>query len=339
MYRLTLQISPLFLCLLICLPLIAQEKKPPPEGWETGAGLGFDFLQLLQINPKQGAGQNRIGVGTASNFYANHRRGRHRWENKASWQFGLQRIGSGTVQIDGEEIGVPFQKSIDELRLSTKYGFQTGPESRFSYAASLAFLSQVLPAYEGPADFPGNFLSDVFNTGLQPLSRFFSPATIMPSVGISCHVTDGLALFFSPVGGKFIIVANDSIAARGVHGNPVERNASGAIVSFDKVDGQFGSLLRADFTDKFFEKKMAFTSHLTLYSNYLNNPENIDVDWNNQLDYILFKNFSISLMLNIFYDDDVLVQITDFNQPNGVRGLGRRVNITQQFLFKYSVVF
>ena len=36
---------------------------------------------------------------------------------------------------------------------------------------------------------------------------------------------------------------------------------------------------------------------------------------------------------------DMLVQVTDFDQPNGVSGLGKRVSLTQQILLKYAVVF
>ena len=46
-----------------------------------------------------------------------------------------------------------------------------------------------------------------------------------------------------------------------------------------------------------------------------------------------------TMLLNVFYDHDVMVQITDNTAPNGVNGLGRRVSLTQQFLLKYSLVF
>jgi hypothetical protein len=63
------------------------------------------------------------------------------------------------------------------------------------------------------------------------------------------------------------------------------------------------------------------------------------VDWSNAFAYEIFKNFKASLLLNFFYDDDMRMQITDQNAPGGVSGLGKRVSITQQLLFGYSVVF
>ena len=84
---------------------------------------------------------------------------------------------------------------------------------------------------------------------------------------------------------------------------------------------------------------MALTSNLALYSNYLNRPENLDVDWNNEVAIQIFKGLQASLTVNVFYDHDVFVQVTDFDAPGGVSGLGRRVNLTQQFLLKYNIVF
>jgi hypothetical protein len=148
-----------------------------------------------------------------------------------------------------------------------------------------------------------------------------------------------LSLYYSPVGGKFIIVANDSIAALGVHGNPVTKDANGNITAFENVFAQLGSLLKINYTDKYANNKITLVSNLALYSNYLNNPQNFDVDWTNEFGYTIIKGLQLALTLNIFYDDDVLVQITDWDAVGGVSGLGKRVSITQQMLIKYNLTF
>jgi hypothetical protein len=148
-----------------------------------------------------------------------------------------------------------------------------------------------------------------------------------------------LSLYYSPVGGKFIIVANDSIAALGVHGNPVTKDANGNITAFENVFAQLGSLLKINYTDKYANNKITLVSNLALYSNYLNNPQNLDIDWTNEFGYTIIKGLQLALTLNIFYDDDVLVQITDWDAVGGVSGLGKRVSITQQMLIKYNLTF
>lgn len=318
--------------------LSAQEEEAPPQGWETGAGIGLDFAQLLQINPRQGAGQNRVGFGSATNFFANYKMNRTLWENQASWQFGLQRLGSGVIAQGTQDTKIPFQKAIDELRIGSKYGYQIKQDGKLYYAALFNVLSQLTPTYQGNDEYPGNFITDAFDLGLLN-SKLFSPATVQFSVGLDYKPAENFSLYYSPIGSKFVIVADDAIAALGVHGNPVERDADGNVVSFDNTDSQLGSTLRAGYSNSFLDDRIAYTSSLLLFSNYLNNPQNVDVDWNNSLSYELFKNFKLNLLLNFFYDDDMRVQITDFDAPGGVSGLGKRVSVTQQLLLTYSVVF
>lgn len=330
--------SLLFALFSLSFSLFAQEEEAPKLGWDRGAGIGLDFAQLLQINPKQGAGQNRIGFGSATTYFANYTGQRNSWENQAAWQFGMQRLGSGVIVQGTDNIQVPFQKSLDELRISSKYGQSIKEGSKLYFAGLFNFLSQVTPTYQGNEAFPGNFISDVFDEG-NLLSKFFSPATLQFSVGMDYKPNDKLSLYYSPIGTKFIIVGNDQIAALGVHGNPVERNEAGLVTSFENVDSQFGSTLKAGFADSFKDGKITFTSNLLLFSNYLNKPQNIDVDWNNALGYELFENFQLQLLLNVFYDDDMLMQITDLDAPGGVNGLGKRVSLTQQILLTYAKTF
>lgn len=328
----------LFLGLGTSFSLQAQEApapETPPSAWTIGAGIGLDFSQLLQINPKQGAGQNRFGLGGATTLFAKLNNSRRvNWDNTVVWQFAVQKVGSGPL-ANGEPL--PFQKAIDEFRLSSKFGYRTADTSKFFYAVDVNLLSQITPTFQGTTQYPGNFLSDITNTNATPLSRFFSPATLNLSVGIDFKPSKKLSVFYSPVGAKFVIVSNDDIARQGVHGNPVTKNANGAVIDFENVDAQIGSLLKANYANKFLTDKLTFTSQLLLYSNYLRNPQNIDVDWNNQFAFTIAKGLQLAVTMNVFYDDDVRVQITDNDAPGGVSGTGKRVSFTQQMLIKYGI--
>jgi hypothetical protein len=331
------------LCLYLALPMSAQEEaveaaeiQAPPKKWEIGAGVGGDLSQLMIINPRQGAGQNRIGFGGALNVFAKYKKERITWENIALLQFGVQKLGAGPLPTGKS---VPFQKALDETRLNSTFGFKTSESSKFSYATNASFFSQFTPTYLGPPSYPGNFLSDVTGTGIPPVSQFFSPAFITLSVGIDYKPNDNFSVFYSPVGGKLVVVADDDIAVLGVHGNRVTRDTDGNVVSFSNTDPQFGSLLRSAYSNKFFNDRLILNSGLILFSNYIRNPQNIDVDWTNEIGLIIFKGLQLAALVNLFYDDDVLVQITDYSQPNGVSGLGKRVSITQQLLLKYTATF
>jgi hypothetical protein len=306
-----------------------KEEKKEEEGWKKGAGLGLDFAQLLQINPKQGAGQNRLGIGGAANFFANYTKGRIAWGNLASWQLGLQRLGSGVITA-GDDTKIPFQKAIDELRFNSKLGYAVKKDSKLFIAADLSFMSQLTPTYLGTDTYPGNFLTDISGNGTAVLqSKLFSPAVITLSAGLDYKVSDKLSFYFSPIAAKWIIVSEDGVAQLNVHGNPVGENIFSAL----------GALARANYANKFLEDRLVYTSSLGLYSNYKLEPQNIDVDWVNEIGFNIFKGLQAAISLNVFYDHDVKVQISDNEAPSGVNGVGRRASITEQFLLKYNVTF
>ncbi|MCB9081065.1 MAG: DUF3078 domain-containing protein [Lewinellaceae bacterium] len=329
------------LCLLLSTSVWAQETAADetPAKWETGVGLGLDAAQLLQINPRVGAGQNRLGFGGAINAFGKYRNGRLAWDNQGVWQFGIQRLGSGVI-AQGTTRKIPFQKAIDEIRLDSKFGFQASEKSKWFYAANVGFISQIAPTYLGTTEYPGNFLSDISGTNAVAQSRFLSPGQVNLSVGIDYKPNDTWSFYFSPVAGRFLIVANDVIAARGVHGNPVTKDAGGNVIAFKNVDSQLGALLRIGFINKFIDDRLTYTAAMQLYSNYVREPQNIDLQfWTNELAMEVFKGFQVALTVNAYYDHDVKVQITDYKAPNGVSGLGRRPTITQQLLLKYSLNF
>ena len=325
----TLLISGLFLLFTLCtfthIQAQEEEAEEPKQGWDIGAGIGLDLAQLLQINPRVGAGQNRLGLGGAITAYGKYNKNRFRWINTGSWQFGVQKIGVGA--IPGTSDKIPFQKAIDELRLNSNAGYKTSENSKWLYTADFAFLSQVTPSYNGTDQIAGPLLRDV--PGLGSIAKFFSPATINFSLGMTYKPNEVLSLYLSPAAYKGIIVLDDAIAALNVHGNEEGKNAF----------HNFGALFRAIYINKFADDKLLYSSNLSLYSNYLMEPDHIDVDWQNQIDYMILKNLSISLMLNVLYDHDILVQITDLDAPNGISGQGRRVNLTQQLLVKYTRQF
>lgn len=341
-----IRILPFLLLTLCAFKLSAQETAVIKDTsyWKRGVGLALAFDQLLNINPRQGAAQDRLGFGGGINVFGNYQKGRVAWSNLGQWNFGVQRLGTGVVRIGNASANVPFQKSLDELVVSSKLGFKTSENSKIFYAADFNFLSQLTPTYQGGSSFPGLFLNEIQGSSL--LSQLFSPAIINLALGVDYKPSPKFSVFYSPLGAKWIIVESNGIALRGVHGNPVEKNAQGNIISAENVSAQLGSQVRAIYTNKFLDDKLALTSNLLLFSNYLSNPQNVDVDWRSSLSWTLFKNFQLGLLVNFFYDDDMNMFTSDFNAINGieVNGAGQpvtgpRLSVTQQLLLKYAITF
>lgn len=343
--------------------LVAQDKEE--KNWKVGGAVGLDFAQMFFVNPKFGAGEDKIGIGGNVSFFAKYKKERVTWDNFAGLTFGIQRLGSFRREV-------PFQKSVDELRISSNFAYGITETSPFGYSLDFLFLSQVTPTYDG------NLLSAPKGSNLLPIAQFFSPATITVSPGIAYKKNTKFGTFsalLSPASLKMIIVGNENIARQGLHGNPYSFDTSGVTEAAFREewrvdpDGalangtgyyshnyiQFGATLKAGYAHKLFKytegdkekHRLVLSTNLNLYSNYLRLPQHIDVEWITNVDLFLFKGLSISLMTNLFWDYDVLVQVdadNDINTSapgtfNGYESKERRVSFFQSLLIKYNFLF
>jgi hypothetical protein len=72
-------------------------------------------------------------------------------------------------------------------------------------------------------------------------------------------------------------------------------------------------------------KNVNLDSYLDLFSNYLNNPGNIDVVFNNLLTFKINKYFTANIISQTIYDDDIIIK-RDWNKdglydnPNDING-------------------
>ncbi len=309
------------------------------SGWIQGGGLGLDIGQLAFLNPKLGSGENRFGLGGAISYFANLLEDRYYWNNNFSLNMALQKLGGGVIRMNSD-VKTPFQKSIDELRINSKFGYAVADGSKFNYAVDFSFLSQFTPTYNSSVD-GGNYLKDIDELETSLASKLFSPATIIFGIGIDYKPTPSWSIYLSPVSYKGLIVADDEIAALGIHGNPWT-----SVTDYENTDHQIGGLLKLGYAGNLVPERITYKTTLGLYSNYLDKPQNIDVDWVNELAIQIYKGLQLSVLANLFYDDNVKVQISDSEAVGGVlRGpdgnpiTGNRVSITEQILLKYIHVF
>lgn len=336
----------------------AQEKDPSQEtntvsvnpadmhqidikqGWTTQFDLGLNFLGNLLINPPQGGGENRFGIGASFNVFNEYNHGKFRWKNELNLAFALQKVSSGFLEEYPDE-KVPFTKNIDNLRINSRISHRHSYFSKFYYALDLFFTSQIT------STFKENFTRDVQNLG-QPISQFLSPGLFQGSLGVDYQPNNFWSIFLSPAAYKTIIVLNDDIAddfvfddqqgfIGSVHGNEVIELPDGSF-NFKNFDHQVGAALRVTYRNEI-SKRIALDSNLLMFSNYLEDPDHIDLNWRNEISLTIFKGLQLSLLSLANYDHDIFVTVTDNDQPRGDGGLGRRVSLSQQILIKYSYNF
>ncbi len=324
------------------LPAAAQKNQaePVPDGWQQGVGLGADLGQLLQLNPRVGSGENRVGLGTNFTAYARLKRGQLNWDNNVSLNLAIQKLGSGVLPPPFKATRQPFQKSIDELRLASQIGYSFGESSPWGYGAEVTLITQLTPTYQDSSG--RNILKDTDgNNDGSPIAKFFSPATITASPGIAYRPDAHFDALISPASFKTVFIVDEGVRQRPIYDYlDQEDNGERRLI-------QFGASIRANYSNKFLkDDRLLVKSTVGLFSNYLNAPKNVDLDWRNEIGIEIVKGLTLTLNTVMLYDDDIPVQVTDFDAVGGIRKnaagepvLGRRLSFTEQILMKYAVVF
>lgn len=74
--------------------------------------------------------------------------------------------------------------------------------------------------------------------------------------------------------------------------------------------------LKVDNIGLVFFENVGFISVLELFSNYQDNPENIDVSWENILAFKINKFLSLNFIAHVKYDDNIIFEID--NNKDGI---------------------
>jgi hypothetical protein len=279
----------LFLCTLTLISVIhvsAQDAAPAAKPWKRGGVAGLNFSQTQLIN-WQGGGQSAINGTVLTNLYANYAQGAWTWDNMLDGAYGLARIG---------EVG-ELRKTDDRIEINSKLGRTTSVINTF-WTAMFTFKTQWDAGYDY-AKSPKALISDPF-----------APAYILVGTGIDYKPKPAFSLYISPVTNKTTIVDNQRLADAGAFGvEAAQFDATGVMTSAgQRIRYEVGGYVKVQFTKDLMEN-VKLTTKADLFSNYLHNPQNIDVNWESLITMKINKFLSTSLITNLIYDDDIRIAI------------------------------
>jgi hypothetical protein len=259
--------------------------------WKRGGIATLNFSQVSLSNWAQG-GENSVSATALLNLFANYKKGKFSWDNTFDATYGFLQTGNSLLR-----------KSDDKLEFSSKYGYKTS--KHWSIAALASFKSQMTQGYNYPND-------------SVMISDFLAPAYIMISTGMDYKPKDDFSFFFSPITGKITIVNNQTLADAGAYG--VEKalfdTAGVQTAAGKKIRYEFGALTSFKFK-QVIAKNITLSTKLDMFSNYFNNPQNIDVNWDLLLGFKVNKFVSASINTTLIYDHDIPVPI--YHYINGVK--------------------
>lgn len=252
------------------LGLFAQEGRDTSY-WKRNGDFTLNFSQVSFSNWAAG-GKNSVSGVALYNYAANYLKDRLAWDNSLNLGYGLLKEGSGSMI-----------KSEDKLEFSSKAGYKMAPESKWFYSGLLNFRTQFANGYKYP---------DTDNK----ISTLFAPAYLSFALGADYKPSDKFSLFLSPLGSKFTFVMDDELSSIGAFG--VDRGK--------KFRAEMGGTLKSELKLPLMTNVDMVTA-LGLFSNYLHNPQNIDVNWDFRINMKINKYLSANLITNMIYDDDIAI--------------------------------
>ena len=289
--RLNLLLVTLVLLNVFTINLMAEDEKSV-EGWKKSGVLSLNMAQSSFTNWAAG-GQNSVALNGLINMTANYRMKKTAWDNTLT-------IGYGKMVQKGTELG--WVKTDDRIDFQSKYGYQAS--EKWFYSGLMSFKTQMDKGYNYP------------DTD-HKISDLLSPAYLLFSLGMDYKPSDRFSVFLSPLTSKNTIVRDDELSAKGAFGVEPGKN----------FRGELGAYANLAFKQDEILKNVNFMTKLDLFTNYLKNPQNIDVSWEALL--VLKVNEYISATVNtlLLYDDDILIKIGE--DGSGTPRLGRRVQFKE----------
>jgi hypothetical protein len=167
-----------------------------------------------------------------------------------------------------------------------------------------------------------------------------SPAFILTSIGMDYKPNPKLSVFISPLTGKFTAVLNQDLADQGVFGvQAADQDMEGNLISGtgQRLRKEFGGFVNVRFRNEIF-KNVTLQSKADLFSNYLHNPKNVDMNWENLVDFKINKFLSATLFVHLIYDDDILIDV-DRSGDGAIDGKGPRLQLKETMGIGFSYKF
>ena len=261
--------------------------------WKLKSLYSLSGTQSSFVNWNAG-GRNNISLIGNIRASADYNKAKWNWSSDVTLAFG------GIKYLDDVQ-GVDLQKTEDKIDLSSIVGMRIS--KRFLISLNSGFKTQFADGFTYPNDSVA-------------VSKFMAPGYLNLALGTDYIKDANFSVFGSPFASKTTLVMDDSLSQLGAFG--VEKG--------ERIRHEFGAFVKLKWNSKLM-KNIDMKSKIELFSNYLNNPENIDV--NAELVFIFRVNslFSATAQWNLVYDDDIKIRDKNGNigprtQFKSVLGIG-----------------
>jgi hypothetical protein len=275
-------IALLAICQISCAQIIRTTLPDTISNWKSTNKVGFDISQISFVNWSAG-GNNSVSGLFKGNFNRDYETAKINWKNEVIFRYGINKQ-------EGEEL----RKTDDEFQINSTFSHRNNTLSKWYYAGKFNFNTQFSNGYAYP------------NTNLA-ISKPFAPAYFFLGIGAEYLLKESnFKLYLSPLTHKTTLVLSQRLADEGAFGvSKAAFDENGNILLRGKKSRtEIGVLVTSEWKTELY-KNMMLNHRITLYSDYLNNFGNIDVNWQIQIEMTINEYVKASIGTQLIYDDDI----------------------------------
>jgi hypothetical protein len=251
---------------------IAKDPKDTlNKTWKLGGLFNLNVNQGSQNNWSAGGDEFSFSLNSTLNVFAFYKKNKNAWDNSLDLAYGIVRTTS-----------LGSRKASDKIDLVSKYGYALS--KKWNASAMFNLRSQFANGYTYSKTAAGKDTSALISKG-------FAPAYILLSVGFDYKPISNFSLFISPATARWVVVSDQLLAP--IYGVPPGK----------KAKNEFGAFISANYTAKL-GSNFVYKTKLDLFSNYRQDPQNIDIFWTNVLSAKLTKYINFTFSLDVIYDDN-----------------------------------
>ncbi len=293
------KILQLLTLLFISAPLFSQDEIE--SKWKNSGNAVFLVNQSSFSNWTSG-GQSSISGTLKIDYNFNYADNGWDWDTKLISNFGLNKIS-------GSEF---LKKTDDKIEVNSVLGkkFNNDIIGKWSYSSFFNFQTQFAKGYRFGKDSNGN-------PSRTEKSRFFSPATLQLGVGLYWKKSKDFWVNVAPMTGKLILVN------RFFTENLSETQTYFGVKKGGNSRFELGASIRAYYKSEIFEN-VSLENRLSLYSDYLDRPQNVDFDCTFNFVMKVNQYISTNLIFQFVYDDNDIKRV----QVREVLGLGLNIDLS-----------
>lgn len=264
-----------------------KEKEKPKNGWHKEGGISLMFNQAAFNNNWTSGGTSNFAANMKFNYDFNYRYNKLTIDNRVFADYGL-------TKNKGEEYN---RKTNDRIELNSIIGTQV-KETNWYYSFFINFKTQFSDGYDYKKD-----ANDVMQRTRK--TNFLSPAYLQFGPGLLWKKNDNFKVNISPFAARITFVDKDFTRV----GNDPEEIAAFNKVKYFGVEAnkatnfELGASLNA-YAKFDLVENVKVENILAMYSDYLEKPQNMNIDYTLNLIMKINNFMSASATFQAIYEEN-----------------------------------